>query len=76
MDMFPALIGLAFYPVSVEVLKDSVEVFGGLGKSVPLLGIVFEKILVLILLGFLRSVPPSSWKYGAQSLEILVEIDY
>jgi hypothetical protein len=41
-DVFATFICFAFDPVSVEVFEDAVEVFCGLGESIPLFGIVFQ----------------------------------
>jgi len=49
-DVFAPLICLALDPVSVEVFEDTVEIFGGLGESVPLLRVVFQELLILIFL--------------------------
>ena len=53
-DVFSALIGFAFDPVAIEIFEDSVEVFGCLGESVPLFGVVFQEIFVLVVLCFLH----------------------
>lgn len=54
--MFTTFVRFAFDPVSVEVFENAVEVFGGLGESVPLLGVVFQEFLILIFLCFLSLV--------------------
>ena len=53
-DVFSSFVGFAFDPVTVEVFEDPVEVFGCLGESVPLFGIVFQEIFVLVSLCFLH----------------------
>jgi hypothetical protein len=62
MNMFSSLIRLALDPMSIEVFEDAVEVLGSLGEPVPLLGIVFQQIFVLVLCGVLERVSPSPKK--------------
>lgn len=59
MNMFSSLIRLPLDPMSIEIFEDAVEVLGSLGEPVPLLGIVFQEIFVLVLCGVLERVNPS-----------------
>ena len=53
-DVFSSFVGFAFDPVAIEVFEDSVEVFCCLGESVPLFGIVFQEVFVLVVCCFLN----------------------
>jgi hypothetical protein len=49
MNVFSSLVRFPFYPVSIEIFEDAVEVLGCLGESIPLFGVVFQEIFVLVL---------------------------
>jgi hypothetical protein len=58
MDVFPTFVRFAFDPVSIEVFENAVEVFCGLGESVPLFRVVFQELFILVLGCFLLSMYP------------------
>ena len=76
MNVFATFVRLAFNPVSVEIFEDPVEVFGGLGESVPLFRVVFQQLLVLIFLFFLTVSQVNPISNLLQCFEVFVEIYY
>lgn len=74
--MFATFVRLAFDPVSVEIFEDTVEVFGGLGESIPLFRIVFQQLLILIFLCVLIVSQLNPISNLLKCFEVFVEIYY
>jgi hypothetical protein len=76
MDMFTTFVGFAFDPVSIEVFEDSIEVFCCLCETIPLFGIIFQQVFILIVLRFLFIGLDLIGGYLSEGFEVFVEIYY